>query len=263
MNQFGDQLKEWRRIRGVSQLSLAADAGVSQRHISFLETGRSNPSREMVLHLGSTLDIPRRECNTLLLAAGHAPTYAETALDDMGHVALMLDVILAAHDPHVAVIVDRHWNLLRANGTATAFMASLFADGPPDIPGPVNVMRLAFHPEGLRRRIVNWAHSGGALLRRLRRETAGRPHDHGLAKLYDEIVSYPGVSELPREARVDTTELVLPVVYDLDGDEVSMFTTVATVGDAQDLTLAELRIETLWPADPDSAALWNRTFGSM
>jgi len=258
---FGAQLREWRLALGFSQLELAARADVSQRHVSFLETGRSRPSREMVIHLGHVLDVPPREQNLLLLAAGHAPAFNETPLDELEHIAGVLDHILESHEPNIAIVVDRQWNLIRANRAATVFTSTLFPEPPTWAAPPLNLMRLNFHPDGMRRHMVGWESAAAALLRRLERDVASHPHDRSLRDLLEEVRSYPSVDTLPRQIpKAGAGDLLVPATYMIDGDEVSLFTTIAIIGDAHDLALAELRLETFWPADPLSAERWKRLF---
>jgi len=236
---------------------------VSQRHISFIETGRSRPSKEMVLHLAQTLDVSPREQNLLLLAAGHAPAYAETPLDQLEQVSGAIDFMLQAHEPNIAIVVDRHWNIMRSNRTAMAFTSLLFPEPPSWITQPLNLMRLSFHPDGIRRHLVDWESTAAALLRRLERDAASHPSDGGLAQLVDEIRSYPGVDRLSNVEQGPGDDLLVPATYAINGDEVSLFTTIARIGDAHDLTLAELRLETFWPADSDSAQSWARITDSL
>lgn len=254
---FGAQLRDWRRAQGFSQLDLATRADVSQRHVSFLETGRSRPSREMVIHLGHVLDVPPREQNLLLLAADHAPAFNETPLDELQHMAGVLDHILEAHEPNIAFVVDRKWDLIRANRAATVFTSILFPEPPSWAGPPLNVMRLNFHPDGMRRHMVGWEATAAALLRRLERDVASHPHDLSLRDILDEVRSYPSVGTLHQQSPPSGAgDLLVPATYMIDGDEVSFFTTIAIIGDAHDLTLAELRLETLWPVDQLSAERW-------
>jgi transcriptional regulator with XRE-family HTH domain len=254
---FGTTLRSWRTSRRISQLHLAAAAHVSQRHLSFLETGRAKPSREMVVHLGATLDLPLRARNELLLAAGFAPAYPETALDApaMDQIRHVLEFLLAAHEPFPAVVVDRRWNAVMTNEAAGRFLTGLVdAEEPAAAVGP-NLARLAFHPAGLRRVTVNWEATAGALLQRLEREVAGRPSDAALAALLDEVLGYPDVAGLRGpEAPPSGADLLLPVHYRSDDLDVRMFSTIATIGAAYDVTLEELRLETLFPADAASEA---------
>jgi len=262
MTPFGTELKQWRRARGLSQLELATRAEVSQRHISFLETGRSKPSAEMVMHLGRALDVPPREQNILLSAAGHAPIFTETSLEEMVGVRSALDHILHAHEPYMAVVLDRRWNVVASNTAAARFMAAMFGNAPDWLTPPLNIMRLSFHPDGLRSHMVGWEASAASLLRRLERDVATFPSDVGIRDLLAEIRSFDGVAELDSlKGEPLATDLVVPTTYTISGREVSMFTTIAIIGDAHDLTLAELRIETFWPADQTSAAMWSELFG--
>jgi transcriptional regulator with XRE-family HTH domain len=257
---FGSRLREWRHIRGLSQLDLAARADVSQRHISFIETGRSRPSREMVVHLGRSLDIPPREQNLLLTAAGHAPQFGETPLDQLDEIAGVLDFMLTAHEPHMAIVVDRQWNVIRANRAAMRFVELMYPE-PADWFTPLNVMRLNFHPEGLRGHMVGWEPTAAALLARLKRDAASYPSDLKLHDLLDEIQGYPGVDELRRQLRAEGGDLLVPATYLIDGEEISLFTTISIIGDAHDLTLAELRLETFWPMDQITAKRWEQLVG--
>jgi transcriptional regulator with XRE-family HTH domain len=252
-------LRDWRRARGISQLELAVRADVSQRHISFLETGRSRPSPEMVIHLGEVLTVPPREQNLLLTAAGHAPVFTETPLAELDHIGGVLDFILEAHEPNMAIVVDRRWDLVRANSAAMTFTSKLFPTPPNWLEPPLNVMRLNFHPDGLRRHMVDWELTAAALLSRLERDVAQHPHDRALGELLQEVRGYAEVGRLPtRSAGGRTTDLLVPLTLLIDGEETSLFTTIATIGDAHDLTLDELRIETFWPLDSASAERWKR-----
>jgi transcriptional regulator with XRE-family HTH domain len=241
MSNVGPLLREWRQRRRLSQLDLAVEAEVSSRHLSFVETGRSQPSRELVLHLAERLDVPLRERNALLLAAGYAPVYRETPLDapDMAPVRDALDRILAAHAPFPAVVVDRGWSLVAANDPALGLLTS--GVSPTLLEPPVNALRVSLHPDGLAPRIGNLAEWSAHLLDRLRRErdVSGDP---ALAALYDELRAYPRVVE-----RVEHAGPALFVPLELDG--LRFFSTVATFGTALDVTLAELSIESFFPAD--------------
>lgn len=256
---FGDRLRTWRSAHGVSQLDLASRADVSQRHISFIETGRSRPSREMVIHLAEILEVPPREQNLLLTAAGHSPAYTETPLEDLDEIGEALDYMLAAHEPHLAIVVDRRWEVMRANSVATRFMSTLFPE-PPAWATPMNAMRINFHPDGLRQHTVGWESSAARLLRRLERDAAAHPSDSDLQDLLEEVLGYPGVDQLQRAPRPEVGDIVVPITYRVGDDEVSLFTTISIIGDAHDLTLAELRLETFWPVDERSNRSWQRLF---
>ncbi len=245
----GDLLRGWRQRRRLSQLDLAVDAEVSARHLSFVETGRSKPSRELVLHLAEHLDVPLRERNSLLLAAGYSPAYAERSLDDAGMdpVREVLDRILQGHQPYPAVIVDRGWDLITANASALG----LFTEGVAGhlLEPPVNVYRLGLHPEGLAPRVRNFGEYSQHLVTQLRRDAA-LSGDARLAALVDEVRRYPGVLDGPAELTDPARLLFLPIELEqADGSVLSLFSTIATFGTALDVTLAELSIEQFFPAD--------------
>jgi transcriptional regulator with XRE-family HTH domain len=243
----GELLREWRGHRGRSQLALALDVGVSARHLSFVETGRSRPSPELVLALAAHLDVPLRERNTLLVAAGYAPRYAETALDDasMGRVAVQR--LLDAHDPYPGVVLDRAWDVVAANDAARLLTAVL----PTALAGPpLNVFRASLHPEGLAactRNFTEWASYLVATLRRLAVRTA----DPRLGQLLAEVSAYPNVAALlaaPGWAP-DDLPLLVPCRLAIGGTDLSLFTTLTTFGTPRDITLDELAVELFFPAD--------------
>lgn len=245
----GDLLRDWRQRRRLSQLDLSNEAAVSARHLSFVETGRSKPSRELVLHLAEHLDVPLRERNTLLLAAGFAPAFPERSLDDaeMDPVRTALDLILSGHEPYPAVIVDRRWDLVTANAAAL----SLFTEGvdPALLEPPVNVYRLGLHPDGLAPRVRNMAEYSAHLLTRLQRDVA-MSGDPALVALLEEVRGYPGVALGAPVTADPATMLFLPMRMTGPGDqELSFFSTIATFGTALDVTVAELSIEAFFPAD--------------
>jgi transcriptional regulator with XRE-family HTH domain len=232
----GVLLREWRQRRRLSQMDLANEATVSARHLSFVETGRSKPSPELVMHLAEHLDVPLRDRNALLLAAGYAPRYAQTPLDasEMAPVRAALDAILAGHQPFPAIVVDRHWDLVTANEPAL----TLLTQGLPDELAP---------------RIVNFRAWAGHLVDRLRRE-ADATADPVLADLYDEVCAFPGVSASVGEPDTVSRLFVPLVLRRPDGDDLSFFSTVATFGTARDVTVEELSIESFFPADESTAA---------
>jgi transcriptional regulator with XRE-family HTH domain len=248
----GELLRDWRQRRHLSQLDLALEAEVSSRHLSFVETGRSRPSRELLLHLATHLDVPLRDRNALLLAAGYAPLYPERTLADeaMTPVRAALDKVLAGHEPFPAVVVDRRWDLVSANAPATGIMASGVA--PELLAPPANALRVTLHPEGLAPRIANLEEYSAHLLHRLNQQ-AILTQDAGLASLYDELRSYPGVEEtspavFQPEALVFTTLRLRPGPGET-GPELAFFSTLASFGTALDVTVAELAIESFFPAD--------------
>ena len=231
----------------MSQLALAHEAGVTPRHVSFVESGRANPSREMVLTLTRALSIPLRERNQVLLAAGYAPQYRETGLDDasMAQVRGALDRLLSHHEPHPAVVMDRHWNILRTNAAADTLFAWLL-DGA-DAGEPPNVVRLMFGP--LRPHVANWAETGEGLIQRVHREAVGGVPDLITRRLLDEVLALDGIPERWRTPDFAQTPLpLLPVRFAKDGRELSYFSLVTTVGTPQDITLQELRVESFFPA---------------
>jgi len=255
-SKFGDELKRWRQLRRVSQLDLSARSGVSQRHLSFLETGRSAPSREMVIHLSVVLDVPLRDRNRWLGAAGFAPAYGERGLDEpaMDQIRHVLELILAAHQPFPAYVVDRAWNIVLANPAAAALTARLIDPATAPVFGG-NLLRLSLHPDGLRRSLLNWKAAAAALLSRLEREVEERPMDDELADLLEEVLCYPGIADLPGRPPVpDADDLLIPLHIRRDGLDLRLFTTIATIGAPYDITVEELRLETLFPADSESEA---------
>lgn len=247
---FGDELRRWREARRLSQLALANQADVSQRHLSFLENGKSKPSREMVLHLGRSLDLPLRDQNALLAAAGFSPEYAERGFDDpdLDEVRHTLEVVLAAHGHIPAYVVDRGWDLVMANPAALGLAAVAGIDPPLEV--VTNVMRTCFHPDGIRSQVVEWQRFATALLHRLEREIVDRPFDDRLAELLAEARTYPGVADLPSRAPLPTgNDLMLPMQVRTDDGVLRFISMIATIGEPFDVTLEELRIETLLPAD--------------
>jgi transcriptional regulator with XRE-family HTH domain len=246
---LGTLLKDWRRRRRLSQLDLALEAGVSARHLSFLETGRSKPSREMVLHLSEQLEVPLRDRNQLLLAAGFAPAYAERAIDEpqMTPVRAALDRVLKGHEPYPAVVVDRRWNLAAANAGIALFTAEV---APHLLEPPVNVLRVTLHPEGMAPRIDNLPEWRAHLLDSLRRQIAVT-NDDRLAELYAELQGYPG-GEVALPAH--EPGIAVPLRVTVQGTALSFFSTIATFGTAVDITLAELAIEAFFPADDATGA---------
>jgi transcriptional regulator with XRE-family HTH domain len=251
---LGALLRHWRAVRRVSQLDLALDADVSSRHLSFVETGRAQASREMVLRLAEALRVPLRERNALLLAGGYAPLYRETGLDapEMAQVRRAVEFILAQQEPYPAIVVDRHWNVLLANEATRRFTA-LFLETPP--PGGVNALRMAFDPRGLRPFIENWEEVAGHLVERLHREAAGVPPDAAARALLDELLAFPDVPSRWRTPQWDRPPApVLSLVYRKGDLRLSVFSTMTTFGTPQDVTLQELRIECFFPADDATRA---------
>lgn len=245
----GEHLREWRQRRRLSQLDLAGDADISTRHLSFVETGRATPSRDMVLKLAERLNVPLRERNMLLVAAGFAPAFPQRALDDpaLKSARAAIDLVLRAHEPSPALAYDRHWNLVSANRMVMPLLAGV----PPKLlTPPVNIMRLAFHPEALAGHTVNVAEWCGHLLERLHRqcETTADP---GLIKLYDELRSYP----IPaRSAPLPPDNVAIPFKLRFGADVLSFMSATMIFGTPVDVTLSELALETFFPADDLTAA---------
>ena len=253
---FGDELRRWRDARRYSQLALAAEADVSQRHLSFLETGRSRPSREMVLHLARVLELPLRDQNNLLATAGYSPEYAERSLDDpdLDEVRQTLETVVNAHGHIPAYVVDRGWDLVLANTAALGVSAAAGIDIAPEV--AMNVMRTCFHPDGLRSHIVDWEPFATVLMHRLEREAIERPFDERLKALVAEAHTYPGVSDLPdRPPLPSGNDLMLPMVVTTPLGELRLISMIATIGAPFDVTLEELRLETLLPADRQTEAI--------
>lgn len=248
----GDHLREWRQRRRMTQLDLACEAEISTRHLSFVETGRSHPSREMVLRLAERLEIPLREQNLLLVAAGFAPVYPQRALDDpaLAGARRAVELILAGHEPYPALAVDRRWNLVAANRMVAPLMA--IADADLRQP-PVNVLRLALHPRGLAPRIENLHEWRAHLLERLRRE-ADLTADRGLADLLTELSAYPILDRgRIRSPAGEFAGIAVPFQLSTAQGVLSFYSTTTVFGTAVDVTLSELTLETFFPADPETA----------
>jgi transcriptional regulator with XRE-family HTH domain len=250
----GSLLRQWRERRRVTQLELALDAGISARHLSFVETGRSKPGREMLLGVLEQLKVPFREQNRILLAAGHAPAYPERSLDDpdLAPVRDALDVILSGHEPYPAVAVDRLWNMVAANSAMLALTEAVDID--PELLGPpINIMRLGFHPRGLGPLFANLGDWHAHWLRRLERQLAATG-DEQLASLIEEIAAYP-VPEPEHEAASEpaAAEMLGPVRVRTPGGELSFFGMFAGFDTPFEVTTSELAIELLFPADRATA----------
>ena len=265
LNGAGPLLRRWREARHLSQLELALEAEVSARHISFLETGRATPSRDMVLTLAEVLEVPLRERNVLLQAAGYAPVYRETNLDDprMSHVRAAVELILKQHEPHSAIAFDRHQDIIMANSTFTGMLNAVLPDEPIKLeplkvsaPPRLNLLRLMFDPTKMSKLIVNWEPIAKSLLNEAFRSAAWA-RDEQMERLLAEILSYPGVPTRWREPDFEAPRaLILPIEMDVGGKVARVFSTVTTVGRPQDVTLEELHIEAFYPADEESKSLF-------
>jgi len=249
---IGELLRGWRRRRSLSQLELALEADVSSRHVSFVETGRARPSREMVLRLAEHLDIPLRERNRLLLAAGYAPVYAERSLGEpeMAPIHQALDRFLRAHEPYPAVVINRHHNLVSANDALGALTEGV---APELLEPPSNALRVALHPAGMAPRVLNLEEWSAHLLHRLRREAA-LTADPELKQLHDELAGYPGVCLEPPRDEDAAGAIVVPLRLRFAERELAFFSTISTFGSAVDITLDELMIEAFYPANAATAA---------
>jgi transcriptional regulator with XRE-family HTH domain len=271
---FGMLLKHWRNQRGYSQLDLALTSQVSQRHISFLESGRAKPSQEMIIQLASVLEIPLRQQNRMLTAAGFAPIHTETDLSapEMTPICKALNLILQQQEPLPAFVVDRYWNLLLSNNGATQLLTT-FVDSEKlqtlfKVDGKINLMRVVFHSQGLRPFMVNWQEAVNHLLQRLDREVkaygSALPNPEGeteqFTALFNELMSYPGVPEIWQTSN-GTAEnaLLLPLHLKREHLELQFFSTIATLGTPYDITLQELRIECLFPADETTERNWKNS----
>lgn len=250
----GPLLARWRRARGLSQMALALDAEVSARHLGFLETGRSQPSRDILLRLAAVLDVPLRDRNTLLAAAGFAPAFPERALSDpeMHQLRDVLAFVLAQHEPFPAIVVDRRYDVVMRNDGAVRLFATVLDPFPPALAERPNSMRLVLHPDGLRRVTANWAEVATSLLRMLHR--AAHAGDAALMALYDEVSAYPGVPS-PFSGVTDAGDdpVVVPLHLRTATVDVRLLSMLTTLARAHDVTVQELRIESLVPADPASA----------
>ena len=246
----GDHLREWRMRRRMSQMDLALEAEISTRHLSFLETGRARPSREMVLLLSEQLEVPLRDRNVILVAAGFAPVFPERSLDDPGMTAARraVDVILKAHEPYPALVVDLRWNLVAANAAVAPLLEGV---DPSLLAGPINVIRLSLHPKGLASRIANLGEWHAHILERLRRQ-AELTADPGLIALIEEIRGYPK-PPAPDRRPEDYGGVAIPFQLMAGDQMLSMFGTTTVFGTPVDITLSELTLETFFPANAETA----------
>jgi transcriptional regulator with XRE-family HTH domain len=267
---FGDLLRAWRTARRYSQLELAEETQVSQRHLSFLESGRASPSRDMVMQLAQALRAPLRERNELLMAAGFAPFYPERKLDDAGMAAIRqaLETTLQHHEPFPALVVDRKWNVVLHNAAVDRLIGLL---GEParvwkkvDPSGNRNLMRLTLHPKGLQPLVVDWPGTATSLLMRLQAEVQANPANTALQELLDDLRALPGVPSIHRPAGAEPTMQVPVLTLELrQGDAtLEFFSMICTFGTALDLTADELRLELVFPCD-DLTAQFLRMGGSM
>lgn len=251
----GNLLREWRLRRRMSQLDFSVEAEISSKHLSFLETGRSQPSRDMLLHLAELLDVPLRERNTLLVAAGYAPVFAERALSDpaLEPALAAVNLVLKGHEPYPALAIDRHWTMLAANSCVGALLAGIDARL---LQPPLNVLRLSLHPDGLAPRIVNLAEWRTHLLARLRRQIDVSA-DPVLVELFKELSGHPAAIDSDfhaTESSQTAASIVVPLRFATDAGVLSFISTTTVFGTPVDVTLSELALESFFPADAATAA---------
>ncbi|WP_246217566.1 helix-turn-helix domain-containing protein [Paraburkholderia panacisoli] len=250
----GDLLREWRQRRRMSQLLLATEADISTRHLSFVESGRALPSREMVMHLAERLEVPLRARNTLLVAAGYAPLFRERPLSDPQLAAAReaVELVLKGHEPYPALAIDRHWTIVAANSA----LAPLLTGASPELlKPPVNALRLSLHPEGIAASIVNWHAWREHVLARLQRQidVSG---DETLSALRDELAAYPAPAgaDAPTNDEAAVNQIAVPLRLRTPIGVLSFFSTTTVFGTPVDVTLSELAIEAFFPADQQTAA---------
>ena len=256
---LGEQIREWRTRRRMSQMDLALDTEISTRHLSFIETGRSRPSAAMLQRLADCLDVPHRARNALLLAAGYAPDYQERALDspEMDGMRAIVEHVLKGHEPYPALAVDRHWNMVAANDAIAILIEQV---SPALLTPPVNVLRIALHPDGLAPQIVNYALWRAHILHRLDLQIEASA-DAGLIALREELAGY--AVEANDNDGGPVNGIAVPLVLDTIAGRISFVSTVTIFGTPVDITLSELAIEAFFPADAESAALLRGLAGSQ
>lgn len=252
---LGILLRHWRGVRGTSQLGLALDAGISQRHLSFIESGRSAPSRQTLTGIVQSLDVPLRERNAVFLAAGFAPVYSEAPWNakEMEGITRALDRMLRQHEPFPAIVMDRYWNVLATNESSPRFFGS-FIDMTART-GQRNMLHLIFDPDGMRPFVVDWETVARSLIQRVYRETVGRVLDERTHGLLNELFAYPGVDPSWRlQGSVGSAPALpmIPMGFSKDGEILSYFSMVTSVGAPQSIAAQELRIESMFPADEET-----------
>lgn len=254
-DELGHLLRHWREVRGASQLGLSLDAGISQRHLSFIESGRSAPSRQTLSSIAQSLDVPLRERNAIFLAAGYAPVYSEAPWNakEMQGITRALDRMLRQHDPFPAMVMDRYWNVLNTNESSPRFFGS-FIDMAART-GPRNMLHLIFDPNGMRPFVVDWETVARSLIQRVYRETVGRVLDEQTNALLDELFAYPGVDpswRLHGSIGSAPNLPMIPMGFNKDGKTLSYFSMVTSVGAPQSVATQELRVESMFPADEET-----------
>ena len=258
----GSLIREWRTQRKMSQMELALDIDISPRHLSFVETGRSRPSAELLISIASQLDVPLRARNAWLLAAGYAPRYSEQNLDSarMSQVKAAVQRLLDTHDPYPGLALDRHWNVVLLNRAAEKFMALL----PSELRTPeINIFRASLHPQGFAAFTKNFAEWGSYLLQVLQRLMLSA-RDDGILALVEEVHAYPTVIALKQQTAISQPSepsLLVPCIVELYGQELSLFTTLTTFGSPRDITLHELCVELFYPADTQTEVFLKEKMG--
>jgi transcriptional regulator with XRE-family HTH domain len=254
-NELGDLLKQWRGVRGRSQLDISLDTGVSQRQISFIESGRSVPSRTTLMGIAQALEIPLRERNTLLLAAGYAPLYSDAAWnsDEMKSIGKALERVIAQHEPYPAIVMDRHWNVLLTNDAAPRFFNN-FIDMS-ERPSPRNMLHLMFDPKGMRPFIANWQVLAKTLIQRVHREAVGHVIDQKTKELVADLLAYPDVQPEWKTPETLSALPMIPMSFVKDSEMLNYFSLITTVGTPQTIAAQELRVECMFPADDETDVL--------
>ncbi|HEV7706316.1 MAG TPA: helix-turn-helix transcriptional regulator [Gemmatimonadaceae bacterium] len=256
---MGDLLRQWRSVRRLSQLDLALAADVSSRHLSYVETGRSQPSRDLVSRLAQTLELPLRDQNTLLVAAGYAPEYSETALTapEMATVRKAIELILDKQDPYPAIVMNRHWDMLMANASTMRIFRWLLGREPTQS----NIMKTFFDPLGVRPHVLNWEECAGDLIRHLHNDLAAAPSDARLIQLMRDVLAFPDVPQRWARRQLPAPVPSLSTITYRKGDvDLTFFWTLATFGTPHDVSLDELRIECSFAAD-EATDQFCRTLG--
>ena len=252
---LGDLLKQWRGLRGRSQLDISVDTGISQRQISFIESGRSVPTRTTLIGIAQVLEIPLRERNALLLAAGYAPVYSDAAWnsDEMKTIGQALTRMLTQHEPYPALVMDRYWNVVLTNAAAPRFF-NCFIDLSRH-PAPRNLLHLMFDPKGMRPFIANWEVLAKALIQRVQREAVGHIIDQKTKDLVADLLAYPDVESDWKAPEVSSPLPMIPISFARNGAVLNYFSLITTVGTPQTIAAQELRIECMYPADDETEAL--------
>lgn len=263
--ELGDLLRYWRDVRGMSQLDLSLEAGVSQRQISFIESGRSVPGRDTLLTLAQTLDVPLRERNALLLAAGYAPVYSEAPWNaqEMHGVIRALERVVRQHEPFPAIVMDRHWNVLMTNDAAPRFFDCFIDMASRE--GPRNMLHLIFDPQGMRPFVADWDMVSRSLLQRVYRESVGHMVDAGTRRLLDELLAYADVPcdwNTHHGAAAAPSMPVIPMGFIKEGVVLRYFSMVTTVGAPQNVMAQELRLECMFPADEETEVRHRQLFAA-